>query len=190
MLSHIQQRMGCFVMPAVAQVVGFVAVVVFLLSYQQKTRKNIIILNVTSRCLYILQYLLLGAFSGAVLDVLGALISMIAGKKHTALVKKYQKPIIILSTASFIAAGVSIAVINRNILDLFSLAGVLLHTGAFWLDDERIIRWVSLMGSPFWFIYNFFSRAYGSSIGDILSMCSIIIAMIRHRNTKSKSENS
>lgn len=122
------------------------------------------------------------------LDVLGAVISLIASKKHTALVKKYQKPIIIATTAVLIAADVSIAVKNRNALDLFSLAGVLLHTGAFWLDDERIIRWVSLAGSPFWFVYNFFSRAYGSAVGDILSMCSIVIAMIRHRNVESNTE--
>jgi len=32
-------------------------------------------------------------------------------------------------------------------------------------------------------VYNLLSRAYGSAIGDILTMCSIIIAMIRHRNS-------
>ena len=69
-----------------------------------------------------------------------------------------------------------------------SLTGVLLHTSAFWINSEKIIRRISLLGSPFWFIYNFFSRAYGSAVGDILTMCSIIIAMIRHRNEESTQE--
>ena len=166
-----------------SQIVGLLAVATFLLSYQQKKRKNIILMNVISRCLYILQYLLLGAFAGAVLDVLGALSSVIAGKKHTAFVRKHQKAILTLLTLSMVAAGVTLSILNGRFLDLFSLAGVLLHTSAFWLDREKIIRRVSLLGSPFWFVYNVCNRAYGSAVGDILTMCSIVIAMIRHRDS-------
>ena len=57
----------------ISQIIGFLSVVLFLLSYQQKKRKNIILFNVVSRALYIVQYLLLGAFEGAVLDILGAI---------------------------------------------------------------------------------------------------------------------
>ena len=167
--------------PIIAQIIGLFAVTLFLLSYQQKKRQNIIAFNVASRCLYILQYLLLGAFSGAILDVLGALSSFVAGKKHTPFVKKRQTLLMITITALILAAGIAIAVINRSFLDLFSLTGVLLHTSAFWLNREKTIRWVSLLGSPFWFVYNFASRAYGSAIGDLLTIASIVIAMIRHR---------
>ena len=66
----------------VSQIIGFLAVASFLLSYQLKKRKDIILCNVLSRCLYILQYILLGAFEGAVLDVLGAISSVIAAKKQ------------------------------------------------------------------------------------------------------------
>ncbi|MBO5452512.1 MAG: YgjV family protein [Clostridia bacterium] len=41
-------------MVLIAQAVGLFAVVTFLLSYQQKKRKNIIIWNTISRCLYII----------------------------------------------------------------------------------------------------------------------------------------
>lgn len=172
----------------IPQIIGLLAVATFLLSYQQKKRTNIILLNVISRCLYILQYVLLGAFAGAVLDVLGALSSVIAGKKHTGFIKKHTAAVLIAVNACIVLAGVGIALANRSWLDLFSLAGVLLHTSAFWISDEKIIRRVSLLGSPFWFVYNFLSRAYGSAIGDILTICSILIAMFRHRNTKTESQ--
>ena len=170
------------IMDIIPQIVGLLAVVFFLLSYQQKKRNNIIILNTISRCLYILQYLLLGAFSGAVLDILGAISSILAGKKHTKVIKKYSKEIFLFTNACIIAVGGSIAFLNKSWLDLLPLVGVLLHTSAFWISNEKIIRWVSLLGSPFWFIYNLLSLAYGSATGDVLTMCSIIIAMIRHRN--------
>lgn len=168
-------------MPVIPQIIGLAAVATFLLSYQQKTRQKIIAFNVVSRCLYILQYLLLGAFSGAILDVLGAISSFVAGKKHTSFVKKHLTLVIVLITALILGAGIAISLINRSYLDLFSLTGVLLHTSAFWLNREKVIRWVSLAGCPFWFIYNFTSQAYGSAVGDLLTMGSIVIAMIRHR---------
>ena len=168
----------------IPQIIGIIAVITFLLSYQQKKRSNIIIFNVVSRCLYILQYLLLGAFAGAVLDILGAVSSVIAGKKHTPFIKKHERAIVLSMNAIIVTAGGILAVFNKSYLDLFSIAGVLLHTSAFWISDEKIIRRVSLIGSPFWFIYNFFSRAYGSALGDILTMGSIIIAMIRYRKEK------
>ena len=157
------------------------AVATFLLSYQQKKRKNIIIWNVTSRVLYITQYLLLGAYSGAVLDVLGAVSSVIAEKKHTTFIKKHLKVFIIVINVIILLVGLGIAIINRSFLDVFPIIGVLLHTGAFWISSERIIRRISLLGSPFWLIYNLLSKAYGSAIGDILTMVSIIVAMIKYR---------
>ena len=175
-------------MENLAFIIGLAAVATFLLSYQQKKRKNIIALNVISRCLYILQYILLGAFTGAVLDILGAISSVVAGKKHTPFIKKHSKIIFILINLCIIFAGSTIAIINKNWVDIMSIIGVLLHTCAFWINDERTIRRVSLAGSPFWFIYNFLYKAYGSAIGDILTMASIIIAMIKYRKNK-ESEN-
>lgn len=95
----------------IAFVVGIVAVIFYLLGYLQKKRNRIILFNVTSRVLYIIQYIILGAF---------------------------------------------------------------------WLDNEKTIRRVSFLGCPFWLLYNFISGAYGSCIGDILSMVSIVIAMYRY----------
>lgn len=170
-------------MDIIPQIIGLLAVATFLLSYQQKKRKNIILFNTVSRCLYILQYVLLGAFSGAVLDVLGAISSVVAGKKHIGFIKKHTKAMLIFINTSIIVVGGLIAFCNKSWIDLFSLTGVLLHTSAFWISSERLIRRVSLLGSPFWFVYNLLSHAYGSAIGDILTICSIIIAMIRHKNS-------
>ena len=75
----------------IAFIVGIVAVAFFLLSYLQKDRRRIIALNVTSRILYILQYILLGAFVGAVLDVAGAVSSLLAGLTEKPFIKKHKK---------------------------------------------------------------------------------------------------
>ena len=80
----------------IAQVVGIFAVAMFLLSYQQKKRKNIILFNATSRVLYIIQYILLGAYAGAVLDVLGTVSSVAAQNKDKGFIKRHTKLTVII----------------------------------------------------------------------------------------------
>lgn len=164
-------------MQIAAFIIGLLAVACFLLSYQMKKRKGIILLNATSRALYILQYILLGAFDGAALDVSGIVASILAGKKDVPLIKKHLKLFVIGIDLIIIASGL---IFYRNIFSLFPIVGVLLHTSAFWLEREKHIRLVSLLGSPFWLVFNITSGAYGSAIGDTLSIVSILIAIFRY----------
>lgn len=164
-------------MKEIAFIVGIVAVIIYLLGYLQKKRQAIIALNLTSRILYIVQYILLGAFEGAALDVCGSVSSVLAQNKD----RKFMK-----RALPFVFVGVNLAIIGVglllyvNIFSLLPIIGVLLHTSAFWITNERAIRIVSLMGCPFWLVYNFVSGAYGSCIGDILSIVSIGISMVRY----------
>ena len=173
-------------MNKLAFVVGIAAVILYLLGYQQKKRNRIILFNATSRILYIIQYILLSAFEGAVLDVAGTISSFLAQKKNMPFIKKHTKLFVIGVNLLIVAMGL---MLYKNIYSLLPIMGVLLHTSAFWLDDEKRIRQVSFLGSPFWLVYNFVSGAYGSCIGDLLSMVSIGIAMIRYDILPKRKEN-
>ncbi len=164
-------------MMVIPQIIGIFAVILFLLSYQQKKRKNIILCNAISRVLYILQYLLLGAFEGAVLDILGTVSSVMAQNRDKGFIKKHTKLAVIFINLVIVLAGLCL---YKNIFSLCPILGVGLHTSAFWLRNEKTIRKVSFLGSPFWLIYNFASCAYGSAIGDILTMVSIGTAIYRY----------
>lgn len=164
-------------MTFIANGVGLVAVILFVTSYQIKKRNGIIVCNAISRALYILQYILLGAFSGAVLDVIGLISSVLAARKDTPFVRKWRVPILILVNAAMLAATV---LLYETPWDVLPFIGVLLHTTAFWLTNERKIRVLSILGSPFWFAYNAHSLAFGSAAGDIFTIISIGIAMLRY----------
>lgn len=160
-----------------ALITGIAAVVFFLLSYQQKTRSRIIAFNVLSRTLYVLQYLLLHAFEGAALDILGMLSSLLAQRKNSAWIKKHEKAVFI--GVNIVIVGIGL-LLYENIFSLFPIAGVVLHTSAFWIDEEKRIRLVSLLGSPFWLVYNLVSGAYGSAAGDLMTIGSICIAIWKY----------
>ena len=48
------------------------------------------------------------------------------------------------------------------------------------MDGEKKIRLVSLLGSPFWLMYNLVSGAYGSTASALLAIFSICIAIWRY----------
>ena len=164
-------------MPVLANIFGICAVALFVISYQMKSRRAIIALGAASRILYVTQYILLGAFEGAALDISGMIASILAQKKDAKLIKKHLKLFIIGIDAVIVASGL---LFYRNIFSLFPIVGVLLHTSAFWLEKEKHIRLVSLLGSPFWLVFNLTSGAYGSAIGDTLSIVSILVAILRY----------
>ena len=113
---------------------------------------------------------------------------MIAGKKDSSFVKKHTRLIFVLVNVTIIGAGLTVCVVKRSVIDVLPILGVLFHTCAFWLSDERVIRRVSLAGSPFWLVYNFISRAYGSAIGDVLTIVSILSAMFKYREKDKNQE--
>ena len=165
--------------PIIPQIVGILAVALFLASYQLKRRRAIILLNATSRAMYVLQYLLLGAFEGAVLDLLGIVSAFFAGKKQSPRFRKHAKWLLIATNAVIILAGI---LLYENVFSLFALGGILLESTALWLTNERYIRLISLFAAPFWLTYNLASYALGSAIGNVLTMGSILIAMIKYRD--------
>lgn len=160
-----------------AFVIGLAAVTLYLLGYLQKKRGAIIALNLSARILYIAQYLLLGAFSGAALDVAGAASSVCAGKKDAPFVTKHRIPVITAAFLLIVGLGL---LVYRQPYDLLPIVAVLLHTGAFWLNNEKWIRIISLLGCPPWFLYNLLSGAIGSMIGDLLSFLFLLISLIRY----------
>ncbi len=159
-----------------AHTLGVLAVVTFLASFQFKTRRNIILVNLTSRMLYILQYILLGAFEGAVLDFMGFLLSFFAGQKEKAFVVKYFGVIIIGINLLLVAVGLAL---YENIFSIFAILGIVFEITAMWLTKEKNIRILSFFAAPFWLIYNLANGAYGSVAGNVFVMVSIVIAMVR-----------
>ena len=161
----------------VGQIVGIIAVATFLISYQMKNRKTIIFVNAVSNVLYVLQYILLGALEGATIDIISTVSTVVAHQKHKTFIAKHLKTLIIGINLLFVLAGITL---YKNVFSLFPIAGAILQTSAFWLTDEKKIRCVSILGSPFWLIYNLVSRAYGASVGSTLSLISIGTAIYRY----------
>lgn len=164
-----------------SQIIGFAAVGLYLLSYQLKRRNQIVWVTCISNALYVLQYLLLGAFSGAVMDVMSTVSSFFAAKKNDIPFSRYARVLawsnmIIIAVVGFISAFV-----QGEWIELLPIAGALFQTGGLWCDNEQTIRKFGLCSAPFWLVYNYISHAYGPALGSLIAIVSIVISMIRYR---------
>ena len=164
-------------MNILATVFGFFAVLMFVISYQLKKRKSIIIFNAGSRILYILQYIFLGAFEGALLDIVAFSVSLLCSKRDSKFIKKHFILTVILANVFIVVVGLTA---YKNIFSLLPILGVIFETLALWLRKEKNIRIVSFLGAPFWLAYNVICGAYASALGNIFTLVSIAIAIIRY----------
>ena len=168
-------------MQTASLIAGISAVALYLLCFQLKSARKIIACKLISSVLYVLQYVLLGAFVGAAMDASAVVTSYLALKKDTSFIKKYKIPILILLHSGIIAVGL---LLYENPFSLLPIAGVLFESAAGWMKTEKMIRIVSLFAVPCWLVYNFISGAYGSAVGSILALISITSALIRYSSKK------
>jgi len=121
------------------------------------------------------------------MDAAAFVTSSFAYKKDTVFVTKYKIPILIITNLGIITVGL---LLYTNIFSIFPILGVLFESAASWMKKEKTIRIVSLFAVPCWLIYNIVSGAYGSAIGSVLALVSIITALVRYsRIEKSKAMN-
>ena len=170
----------------VSQLIGLAAVALYLLSFQLKKRRQIVWSTCLSNALYVLQYILLGAYSGAVMDFLSTLSSFFAGKKNAPWFSRHTKLIAVLNFSLITVVGIIIAIIRKDPIELIPIAGALLQTGGLWFENEQTTRKFGLASAPFWLVYNFISQAYGAALGSVLAICSSSIAMVRYRKKQAE----
>lgn len=164
-------------MNLLATVVGMLAVALFVFSYQLKSRRNIILCNTISRVLYVAQYCLLGAFEGALLDGTAFFISLLCYDRDMPFIKKHVLLFILLSNVVIIGIGM---VSYKDIFSLLPILGVIFEILALWLKKERNIRIISLLAAPFWLAYNLLYGAYGSAVGNVITIISLLVALFRY----------
>lgn len=162
-------------------IIGLSAVALYLLCFQLKSAKKIIACKLLSSVLYVLQYILLGAFVGAAMDTSAVVTSTLAYKRDTAIIKRFKIPILIFTNAAIITIGL---LLYENVFSLLAIAGVVFESAAMWMKTEKLIRIVSILAVPCWLTYNIVSEAYGSAIGSALALVSIIASLIRYSSAK------
>lgn len=158
----------------IIQAVGFLALASSLISFQFKKHGQIMLFRTASELIFALQYILLGAWSAAVMDG----ISVIRNTLYTQLVKKNRSttPVIIGFCVFVVVVGV---VTFEGIISLLPIISKLLTTISYGMKNERLLRLITLPSCIFWVIYNVFVGSVAGALADSMTLISLLIAMYK-----------
>jgi membrane-associated HD superfamily phosphohydrolase len=159
----------------IVQGIGFIALILTIISFQQKQRNGILKIQVFSSSLYSIHFFLLNALAGAIMNFITIFRSYIFHQKTS---KKWANKKIWLYT--FLAIIITSSYFTwQNIYSILPAIALFIGTIAYWQKDAKKVRAISLFSRPFWLIYNILVLSIPGIIVEILILTSTIIGIIR-----------
>ena len=171
-------------MEIVAQAFGIVGMLFNILVFQQKKQENVLICQFFAAATFAVNYFMLGAMVGGMLNVIGAVRSVVFYFKDKTHANSIAWLIIfVLAFASsypltFFAFGTDMNTKNF-IIELLPVIAMIVATISLRVGVARAVRFFCLFTSPMWLVYNCFSGSYGAIASEILNLISIITGIIR-----------
>ena len=173
----------------IAQIVGIFAMTFNILSYQQKTQKGAIAFQLGGSTLFAINYLMLGAVVGGILNAVGIVRALVFLNReklkatHPAWLAGFITVYLLSYGLTFTVFGKEPTLFNL-IIEFLPVIGMTATTISFRLSDAKSIRRFGLISSPSWLVYNIVSFSVGAIICEVLSLGSIFIGMFRHDRKK------
>lgn len=159
-----------------AQVLSFIAMIANMIAVQLKTKKQILLTIVVSNVLFIISYILLGAYIGALtcgIVALEIIINMLLEDKG----KSTPKTLIIVYFIISILLGITTF---TTIIDLLPIIASILFILTLRQTKEKYVRMLILGNLISWVIYDLFVKAYLAGISDFFVILSTISSIIRY----------
>lgn len=158
----------------VIQFIGFLALAASLISFQFKKHGRILLFRTASELIFALQYILLGAWTAAIMDG----ISVVRNLLYTTLVKKNRStaPVIVAFSIFVVITGL---VAYDGIISLLPIISKLLTTVSYGMKKEKWLRLITLPSCIFWIIYNVFVGSLAGILADSMTLVSLLIAIYK-----------
>lgn len=159
-----------------AQIFGLLGATALLLSNWQKSKNKVLSLLIIDSICYFIQYILLGAFSGAFSNIIGLIRTIIFKYKE-----KYKILDNKLILCIIILIYIIIAILTYDgLISILPVVAAIIYTISLWQDNLRIIRIGTLIMIVAYFIYNIVVRAYIGAIVEGILLISSILAIIKY----------
>ena len=159
----------------IAQIIGFVALIVIVIGMQQKQYGRIVFSKIANSFLSVIHYLFPGAYTGAAINFASCISNGVYWHRNTK--GKSVLPFQITFAILFVALGL---LSWEGYMSIFIIFAKLISSLALSIKNPRIIRILNLISNPLWLVYNIYSESISAVLTDTLVITSVIIAIIRH----------
>ena len=157
------------------QAIGFVGTILFFLSYQCKSNKNLFRVQFISYLCYTVHLLLLGATTGGISYVLNTVRSFCLGSKKEFLKGKAMCAIICVLQL------ITLVLTWEGWWSVLPVAANIAATIGGYTFNARKIRVVGLfINSPLWIVYNILVSSWAGILDEVVTMLSMIISICRY----------
>ena len=170
-----------------AQIVMILAFLIMTSSFWCKKREKILKLQIISSILFVLQYVLLQAWTGAVLNAISIGRAFVFRKKGQSYDK--EKGGINWNSNWILYAFVTVFIISSIItwdgwVSILPLMATLVYTFGMWADKPQYIRLSANVASVFWVSYNLFMGGYAGCFTECILFTSNTIALVKNKDKK------
>ena len=159
----------------IAQILGLFGALSSVVSGWQKNRNKMLLFLMFDNIFYTAQYILLGAYTGAVTNIIGLLRTALFKKKGQF---KYLKGNCILYIILIMYIWSCILTFD-GIGSYLPLFASLVYAITLWQDDVKKIRFGTMIMYMFWIIYNIMYKAYAGAVIETILFISILIVIIK-----------
>ena len=165
----------------IGQGLGVVAVILGFLSFQMKTQRLLLFMQMLTGVVFCVHYGLIGATAGMALNAVGVVrtfVYFLCEKKNY---RRRWVPIawtVIMGAAGIITWDAWFSV--------FCLCGLVINTFCLSFSDPQNVRKSILVTSPMVLTYNVFAFSIGGIIYESVVIISSVIGIITYRNLKKK----
>ena len=168
----------------IAQIIGIFGMAANIWSYQQKKKNIVIVLQLCGAALFTANFFMLGAITGAILNMINVALSLVFLYKdkthadHIAWAIGFAIAYIASYVMTFAVFGKEPSAKNL-ITEFFPVIGTLLTIVSYRMKDAKAIRRIGFIRSPAWLAYDVLVFSIGGILCEIFTLISIIVGTIR-----------
>ena len=161
-------------MEIAVQIVGVFGILASVISFQCKKYNFILFFRICNEFIFAIQYLLLGAYTGMIANLIGCIRNIIFTKLVSN--NKRTTAYIITFSITFIFFGLVFWQGKKSIL---VISAKILSTLAYGNKNTTIVRLVIFITGVAWLIYNYTVFSYAGVVCEAFTLISLIFGIIR-----------
>ena len=162
----------------IGQALGIVAVILGVITYQMRSQKALLVVNMITCAVFCAHYLLIGAISGFALNAVGFVRNIVYTNRDKKLFASPVWPYVF--GAVMLLAGILTWQDWRSVLMVCALV---INSLALSLKNPQHIRFSLLITCPLVLIYDLLLHSYGGMVYEGMSIVSSVIGIVRFRKT-------
>lgn len=169
----------------IAQALGLVGLVIIVLSFQFKKNSHFFLLQGTGSFMFFLNFLLIGAWGGALFNLCNLLRGLLFLKDAT---KTWKLAVVEISYVICFAVSV---ILDRSLTQILLVAlpciALIIMSVFMWKGNSKHIRWCQITcSSPAWIVHNIFNLSIGGLLCECFNIVSSAVYLMRQRAENKK----